>query len=216
MSSLLASAASPFRAVREQLAPVARQSRFLDQGVLTPEEFVLAGDLLVQKCPTWQWASGLKEKRKDYLPQGKQYLVTRNVPCLRRARDLEFEGAERMLGADGEESTSGEGEENWVETHVGHKAEREVGEMDADSEEAVVAATGVASLSVSEPTTTEEAERPADDEIPDMDEEDMLAADSGVVEAADPAALIPQTLTVSAGAKTADENILKTRTYDIR
>ena len=31
-----------------------KESRFLEKGVLTPEEFVLAGEHLTHKCNTWQ------------------------------------------------------------------------------------------------------------------------------------------------------------------
>ena len=31
-----------------------KDSRFLEKGVLTPEEFVIAGDHLCAKCGTWQ------------------------------------------------------------------------------------------------------------------------------------------------------------------
>lgn len=31
-----------------------KDSKFLEKGVLTPEEFVLAGEHLVHKCPTWK------------------------------------------------------------------------------------------------------------------------------------------------------------------
>ena len=57
--------------------------------MLTPDEFVFAGEALVYRCPTWQWASGLPDRAVAYLPADKQYLVTRNVPCLCRADDLE-------------------------------------------------------------------------------------------------------------------------------
>jgi hypothetical protein len=30
-------------------------SAFKEKGVLTPDEFVEAGDNLVSKCPTWSW-----------------------------------------------------------------------------------------------------------------------------------------------------------------
>jgi len=46
--------------------------------VLTPEEFVIAGDFLVHHCPTWQWHSGDRSKTKPYLPAEKQYLLTRS------------------------------------------------------------------------------------------------------------------------------------------
>ena len=37
---------------RESMAPVLKESAFHERGVLTPDEFVLAGDLLVTRCPT--------------------------------------------------------------------------------------------------------------------------------------------------------------------
>lgn len=64
-------------------------SHFLDKGVLTPEEYLEAGDQLVFKFPTWQWVSAPKERRVSYLPEDKQYLLTRNVPCTARVKDLE-------------------------------------------------------------------------------------------------------------------------------
>jgi ubiquitin-like-conjugating enzyme ATG3 len=39
----------------QSFVPTLKESRFEEKGVLTPEEFVAAGDLLVRKCPTWQW-----------------------------------------------------------------------------------------------------------------------------------------------------------------
>jgi len=37
------------------LTPVLKSSRFVDDGVLTPEEFVAAGDSLIRVSPLWQW-----------------------------------------------------------------------------------------------------------------------------------------------------------------
>ena len=53
-------------------------SAFLEKGVLSVPEFILAGDNLVAKCPTWSWCPGDPSKRKPYLPADKQFLVTRN------------------------------------------------------------------------------------------------------------------------------------------
>lgn len=46
--------------------------------VLTPEEFVVAGDYLVNSCGTWAWEGGDPKKAWPFLPPGKQYLITRN------------------------------------------------------------------------------------------------------------------------------------------
>jgi hypothetical protein len=46
-----------FKAAAETVMPVLSTSQFKDKGVLTPEEFVEAGDLLVLKCPTWSWCA---------------------------------------------------------------------------------------------------------------------------------------------------------------
>jgi len=76
-----------FHRVREYVTPLNDKSQFFQSGVLTAKEFVEAGDFLVFKCPTWQWSSGDPTKTKDYLPKDKQYLVTRNVPCLQRCKE---------------------------------------------------------------------------------------------------------------------------------
>ena len=81
-------------------------SQFEQKGVLTPEEFVAAGDQLVRTSPTWQWSAGDVSKQKEYLPQNKQYLITRNVPCSKRVKDL------GMSDVDAEEFT----DDDWVGT----------------------------------------------------------------------------------------------------
>ena len=80
----LADAVRLFRSTREWIAPVLTSSAFLERGVLTPEEFVRAGDHLVQCCPSWTWCEGDQTKIKPYLPNQKQFLLTRGVPCNQR------------------------------------------------------------------------------------------------------------------------------------
>lgn len=50
--------------------PTRTSSAFLEKGVLTPEEFVAAGDELVFKCPTWSWEAGDPDKARSFLPKG--------------------------------------------------------------------------------------------------------------------------------------------------
>jgi ubiquitin-like-conjugating enzyme ATG3 len=50
---------------------VLKDSKFLAEGKLTPEEFVIAGDQLTYKCPTWSWEAGLPDKRNPNLPADK-------------------------------------------------------------------------------------------------------------------------------------------------
>jgi len=107
----------------EYVTPVLTTSQFREKGVLTPEEFVAAGDMLVLRCPTWSWQAGDPAKARPFLPPSKQYLVTRNVPCQRRASSL-------ATGADDEILVSGAGvgdddEEEWALTHSNHVVEKQ-------------------------------------------------------------------------------------------
>jgi len=43
-----------FMSIATPFIGVLKDSKFLEQGVLTPEEFVIAGDQLTHKCPTWR------------------------------------------------------------------------------------------------------------------------------------------------------------------
>lgn len=87
-----------------------QESKFRETGVLTPEEFVAAGDHLVHHCPTWQWAVGDEAKIKSYLPADKQFLITRNVACHRRCKQMEYVGEETIV-------ETADGDDGWVETH---------------------------------------------------------------------------------------------------
>jgi ubiquitin-like-conjugating enzyme ATG3 len=78
---------SLLHSVGEYLTPALKDSKFRETGRLTPEEFVLAGDFLVFKCPTWQWGMGETSRRRSILPKEKQFLVTRNVPCIKTAQE---------------------------------------------------------------------------------------------------------------------------------
>ena len=105
---------------RERTAAISHTSTFRETGQITPEEFVLAGDFLVFKFPSWQWADASSPaKRVSYLPEGKQFLVTRGVPCHRRLDDnfAGEAGQDETIVRDG--FTAGEGatdDDGWLRT----------------------------------------------------------------------------------------------------
>lgn len=103
-----------FKAAREYLTPVLHTSAFVERGVLTPEEFVRAGDHLVTTCPTWSWSSGEAVKIKSYLPSDKQFLVTRGVPSYRRAVDMNNDELRETVEAGG----LGESDADWNVTDL--------------------------------------------------------------------------------------------------
>ena len=79
---------STVNSLRDRYTPASHTSTFRNTGEITPEEFVAAGDYLVFKFPSWSWSDAeTPSKRISHLPPGKQYLVTRHVPCQRRLND---------------------------------------------------------------------------------------------------------------------------------
>jgi ubiquitin-like-conjugating enzyme ATG3 len=144
---------------RERTAAISHTSTFRETGQITPEEFVLAGDFLVFKFPSWQWADASSPaKRVSYLPDGKQFLVTRGVPCHRRLDDnfAGEAGQDETIVRDG--FAAGEGatdDDGWLRT----------GGM-AASQEAKVR--DVRTVDESGNLGAEEE----DDEIPDMEDDE--------------------------------------------
>ncbi|KAF3760049.1 putative Atg3 [Cryphonectria parasitica EP155] len=113
---------STVNTLRDKYTPVTTTSTFRKTGQITPEEFLAAGDYLVFKFPTWSWADADQASRRvSYLPAGKQFLVTRNVPCYRRL-NADFAGdagREETLVRDGEDfggGVAGGDEEGWLQT----------------------------------------------------------------------------------------------------
>lgn len=112
MSDLIQAVKGTALSVAEYFTPVLKQSKFKQTGVLTPEEFVVAGDHLVHQCPTWSWSAASDPSlRKSYLPADKQYLVTKSVPCYKRCKDIEqCNNDEKVIMTENDE-------EGWVDTH---------------------------------------------------------------------------------------------------
>ncbi len=104
--------------VAEYFTPVLKESKFRETGVLTPEEFLAAGEHLVHHCPSWRWAAGDGAAAKEYLPADKQFLITRNVPCYKRCSQMMAGsgGADKEKLVEGGEGEGG-ADDGWVDTH---------------------------------------------------------------------------------------------------
>ncbi|KPI39956.1 Autophagy-related protein 3 [Cyphellophora attinorum] len=149
--------------VRDRITPVSHTSTFRSTGQLTPEEFLLAGDYLVYKFPSWSWSDASSPARRvNYLPEGKQFLVTRGVPCHRRLDD-NFTGAggaaddlvrDGFLGGPEEEGE----DDGWLRTGGASEKEQERlrGQVTTMTDSGMVG---------------KKAEE-EDDEIPDMEDDD--------------------------------------------
>ncbi|KAI7863771.1 autophagocytosis associated protein [Spinellus fusiger] len=189
---------STFHSVREYLAPVLKDSKFKETGCLTPEEFMAAGEFLVYKCPTWSWESGLNEKKRDYLAPDKQFLVTRNVPCLHRASQMEYTDDDNETQFIHNSSPATNEEDGWMYTHSSRvNAMENITHTIIGEEEEVERRLAAVTLE------TKPEEVPDMDDIPDMDdvfeeeeeEEDLARADTS--------------------RKQDNDNILQVRTYDV-
>ncbi|KAL4440254.1 hypothetical protein ABPG75_003255 [Micractinium tetrahymenae] len=227
MSSLRNLLHSTYKSAAERVLPARTQSAFKEKGVLTPEEFVAAGDYLVHTCPTWSWEAGDLKKGRPFLPPGKQFLITRNVPCLRRAAAVEEYGeqAEREV----EEDDEGEG---WItadrSARPGAAAAGGITTTNDDGfeevpsiEEAAAGGSGGAAGAVAEAVGDAaggsgggrgqaEAEE-EEEEVPDID--DLELED----EEEDEAALrpAPRAGGGGGGGGGGEEHIVRTRTYDL-
>ncbi|KAL3837880.1 hypothetical protein ACJIZ3_022471 [Penstemon smallii] len=188
-----------FKGTVERITSPRTVSAFKEKGVLTINEFILAGDNLVSKCPTWSWESGEPSKRKSYLPADKQFLITRNVPCLRRAASIE----EEYEAAGGEVLLDNDDDDGWLATHGKPKDNKNDEDENLPSMETLEISKKNTIQSISSYFGGEEEE-----EIPDMEE--FEEADNLVED--DPATL--QT-TYLVAHEPDDDNILRTRTYDV-
>ncbi|KAG0553930.1 hypothetical protein KC19_12G050300 [Ceratodon purpureus] len=186
-----------FKGAVERMTSPRTVSAFKEKGVLTPDEFVQAGDNLVSKCPTWSWEMGDPNKRKSYLPAEKQFLITRNVPCLRRACSIE----EDYKAAGGEVLLDNDGDEGWLATHGFDRESKDEDEVvpSMDAQE-----------SSARPSRNFRPLVPQDDEDDDVLDMDDVG-DDNLVEANDSLSQPDYLLAV----EPEDDHILKTRTYDI-
>ena len=189
-----------FKGAAESVMTTRTTSAFAEKGVVTPEEFVVAGDFLVQQCPTWAWQAGDPKRAKPFLPEDKQFLVTRNVPCRERAAAMEqFAGKEVHLSGD---------DEGWVEAGGDGAGDAD----DADDIPDIDAGVAAVSLSAAEETARDgSGASDASSDIPDMEDFVDVAAE----EEEDEASLLPPRRSETPESAALDARILRTRTYDL-
>jgi len=202
MSDLINTVKGKALSVAEFFTPVLKESRFKETGVLTPEEFVKAGDHLVHHCPSWHWATGDADKLKPYLPQDKQFLYTKNVPCYKRCKEIEYlDNNEKVIETD-------DADGGWVDTHHYSNLVEHVEEMtlNTDKKEKKIEEKDDKNKS-----NKEDEEDDDDEEAGDMDEfmkdDELQETDTKVV--------IKQQISQESENNDNDHEIIPTRTYDL-
>ena len=181
-------------AVAESLTPVLTVSRFKESGVLTPQEFVEAGDMLVSKCPSWSWSGGDPDKRRGHLPPDKQFLVTRGVPCRRRVTALD-----QAWGKSEEEELA----DGWLKTGVSEGAgdNEEYGSLETPE-----------SPKLASPKLTPPTKLPSSNE--QVEEDDYIDLENYIEEDIVPADDSTAKISIKPS-NNVDDPILRTRTYDL-
>ena len=68
-----------YKKLADKIIPVMTNNNFVKTGMLTPDEFVEAGDYLVKNFTNWKWSKISKNKSLSFLPPDKQMLKMRKT-----------------------------------------------------------------------------------------------------------------------------------------
>ena len=90
------------------MTPLLSASEF-EHGKLTAQEFVVAGDTLCAKNPSWKWQpAGSAAGVRQFLPLDKQFLLLSGAVCNSRAYEMAEE-----CGGGGERKEDDDEGRNW-------------------------------------------------------------------------------------------------------
>lgn len=161
-----------FKSTREYFTPVLTETAFHEKGMLTPEEFVKAGDQLVRNCPSWKWESGEPSKVRPYLPADKQFLSTKGVPSYSRVSVLQASKVveENVKGG------MGDAEGDWCAPELIKPDDNDPDEVLVEAEDATEEGSNggpTASISKAQPAVTK-----VEDEYLDMEDESLALDDA--------------------------------------
>ncbi|EEA05657.1 autophagocytosis associated protein, putative [Cryptosporidium muris RN66] len=89
MYSLQHRLAENIRSIISHFTPISQDSRFNSDGLISPSEFVDAGDYTTLQFPKWKWRSAEKGFEVPWLPKNKQYLYIQDIASRKRIKDIE-------------------------------------------------------------------------------------------------------------------------------
>ena len=187
-----------FQDVVSKIKPTMKESKFYEEGKLTPEEFIAAGDYLVKKCPTWSWCAAKKNLSNKALPEGKQYLLTRVRSKIRAADYLKSNNTKETII-----------EGDWVDADLENKPKTENKkntEIDLDALEAKEKEKKKVEVAAEANDEDDDFVIEGDDEKPEEKKEEKKGDDFEIVDDED---------NLEKDKKEDQANVLKTREYEV-